>query len=119
MDGPLESDGAGFGASGGSCASCISSGDQCNVTSYFPVRPVLSTTVRPRNRARDGTSSEIGMLDAYSSLGLILIPPQRRSGGLPGSAGAGGFCGSYGVQLPSFDSMSCGPSLPSFRASTS
>ncbi len=87
--------------------------------SYFPVNPVLSTTVRPSKREKFCVNSLTCILAALRAVGPIRNPPQGRMGAYPGSGGDGEFFGLNAVQLPAFDSTNLGPSLLSFLATTS
>src|SRR5262245_13665299 len=119
IEGPVAAaDGGCCFVSSGVCKGGGCSGIQSILMSYFAVNPVLSITVRPRLRESTEVKFPIGTLTAISSPRPILIPPQPIGGVVPGCGGGGGLVGSNGVQLPSFASISPGPSLPSFLATT-
>src|SRR5262245_22622802 len=109
MEGPAASDGGGTAPSG--VGGSVSSEVHSSLTSNLLVKPVLSTTVRPRKRESVGAKSDTRTLAAISSRCPDVIQPHHSVGG-----SGGGLVGSGGVQLPSFDSVSLGPSLPSFLA---
>src|SRR5579862_7032166 len=85
----------------------------------FPVKPVLSTTVRPRISESDWANTPSDMLVALTSLGLLFILPHEGANGFPASGRAGACDGSGAAQSASVDCTSPTPSLPSFLATRS
>ena len=109
-DGPVVSRGC---PSAGGCIARNSSGDHVMRMLKLFVRPVLSTTGRPRRRAKRGVSEAIGA--------SIKVRPSGPNSKLPHSfigSTAKALAGSNRVQPPSFAGTSCGPSFPSFWART-
>src|SRR5579863_9024350 len=78
MEGPVVSAGGGA-APGGNCN--LSSGDHSAWMSNLPVKPVWSTTLRPRRRESDGAKSDSRILAALSSpRGLVSTQPHHKVG---------------------------------------